>query len=89
MRAWAAAKSMRPRDVVGSLPRMMFSVMVRLSASMKCWCTMPMPLAMASVGERKVRVEPFTTMVPSSGWCIPYKVFISVDLPAPFSPTMA
>ena len=27
---------------------------VRLSASMKCWCTMPMPAAMASVGLRNV-----------------------------------
>ena len=25
----------------------------------------------------------------SSGWCMPYSVFISVDLPAPFSPTIA
>ncbi len=28
-------------------------------------------------------------MVPSSGRCMPYRVFISVDLPAPFSPTTA
>ena len=32
---------------------MMFSSTVRLSASMKCWCTMPMPAAMASVGDLK------------------------------------
>ena len=45
-------KSIRPRRR-GSSPRMMFSSTVRLSASMKCWCTMPMPAAMASVGLRK------------------------------------
>ena len=28
-------------------------------------------------------------IVPSSGFCIPYRIFISVDLPAPFSPTTA
>ena len=33
-----------------SLPRTTFSRTVRLSASMKCWCTMPMPRAMASAG---------------------------------------
>src|SRR5256885_518987 len=31
-----------------SAPRTTFSRTVRLSASMKCWCTMPMPRAMAS-----------------------------------------
>ena len=56
---------------------------------MKCWCTMPMPASMAADGDLKVTSVPFTAMVPASGWCIPYSVFISVDLPAPFSPTMA
>ena len=32
-------------------PRTTFSRTVRLSASMKCWCTMPMPRAIASPGE--------------------------------------
>ena len=40
------------RAAVGSAPRMMFSSTVKLSASMKCWCTMPMPAAIASLGER-------------------------------------
>src|SRR5690242_9233914 len=68
---------------------MTFSATVRLSASMKCWCTMPIPAAMASFGERKCSSRPFTVIVPSSGRCMPYSVRISVDLPAPFSPTMA
>ncbi len=39
--------------VVGSLPRTTFSRTVKLSASMKCWWTMPMPRSIASFGERK------------------------------------
>src|SRR5690606_37447820 len=60
-----------------------------LSASMKCWWTMPMPAAMASARDRKVTRSPLTRISPSSGRCIPYRIFISVDLPAPFSPTTA
>ena len=32
---------------------------------------------------------PSTSIVPSSGFWTPYRIFISVDLPAPFSPTIA
>jgi hypothetical protein len=67
----------------------MFSRTVKLSASMKCWWTMPMPVAMASLGVRKATSAPLTLMVPSSGFCMPYRIFIRVDLPAPFSPTIA
>jgi hypothetical protein len=67
----------------------MFSRTVKLSASMKCWCTMPIPAAIASAGLRKVTGEPSSRIVPSSGRCMPYRVFIRVDLPAPFSPTIA
>ena len=56
---------------------------------MKCWKTMPMPWAIASAGVAKVTCGPSTLMVPSSGFCTPYRIFISVDLPAPFSPTRA
>ena len=52
---------------VGSEPRTMFSHTVRLSASMKCWNTMPMPALMASFGDLKWVSTPFTPMVPSSG----------------------
>ncbi len=41
--------------VPGSSPSTMFSQTVRLSASMKCWNTMPMPAAIASRGEREAR----------------------------------
>ena len=56
---------------------------------MKCWKTIPMPWAIASAGVAKETSEPLTLMVPSSGFCTPYRIFISVDLPAPFSPTRA
>ena len=41
----------------GSSPSTTFSHTVKLSASMKCWNTMPMPAAMASVGERKCTLD--------------------------------
>ena len=49
MRRRPSARSSRPPRV-GSLPRTMFSRTVKLSASMKCWWTMPMPASMASAG---------------------------------------
>src|SRR4051794_24805077 len=72
-----------------SAPSTTFSSTVRLSASLKCWWTMPMPRAMASAGVWKATSAPSTSIVPSSGRCMPYKIFIRVDLPAPFSPQSA
>ena len=40
-------------------------------------------------GLRNCISRPSIRIVPSSGRCSPYSVFISVDLPAPFSPTIA
>ena len=45
---------------LGSAPSTMFSSTVRLSASMKCWCTMPMPRAMASAGLCRMTCSPST-----------------------------
>src|SRR5579859_4589862 len=56
---------------------------------MKCWWTMPMPSAMASCGLVSFAGWPRTTIWPSSGWYSPYRMFISVVLPAPFSPSRA
>ncbi len=56
---------------------------------MKCWCTMPIPAAIASPGPAKVTGVPSTTISPASGTYRPYRVFIRVDLPAPFSPSSA
>ena len=47
------ARALEPMPYSFSAPRTTFSSTVRLSASMKCWCTMPMPRAMASPGCRR------------------------------------
>ena len=88
MRFLAPLMSSRPK-APGSSPRTMFSQTVRLSASMKCWNTIPTPTAMASFGDLKCCSTPLTAIVPSSGLSDPYSTFIRVDLPAPFSPTTA
>jgi len=67
----AARRFRAPPASVGSAPRMMFSRTVRLSASMKCWCTMPMPAAIASEGEEKTIGLPSIQISPSSGRCMP------------------
>src|SRR5579883_500242 len=49
---------------------------------------MPMPAAAASRGEAKTTPSPSSTISPASGAMSPAIMFISVDLPAPFSPRM-
>ena len=50
----------------GSLPSMTLSSTVRLSASVKCWCTMPMPAASAAFGSPAASGWPNTSMLPLS-----------------------
>ena len=64
-----------------------FSHTVSGSTRLKCWCTMPMPRAAAACGSAMRRGTPSSTTRPSSGWTRPIRTFISVDLPAPFSPS--
>ena len=71
------------------MPSTMFSATVREGTSMKCWCTMPIPFAMAAFGEESTTFSPLITISPSSGCSRPKRIFISVDLPAPFSPISA
>ena len=56
---------------------------------MKCCCTMPIPCLIASRGLCGAYAAPFSTIDPESGFSSPYRIFISVVLPAPFSPTTA
>ncbi|MCY1248583.1 hypothetical protein D9M72_620280 [compost metagenome] len=77
----------KPPALVVSAPSATFSATVKTGTSMKCWCTMPMPAAIASPGPRKVTALPSTRISPSLGSYRPYRTFISVDLPAPFSPS--
>ena len=50
----------------GSLPSITLSSTDRLSASVKCWCTMPMPAARAALGLPGASGTPNTSIVPSS-----------------------
>ncbi len=82
-----STSSVAPR--VRSRPSIMFSATVSVGTSMKCWCTMPSPAAIASAVDQPVTSRPFTSMRPASGAYIPLSTRMSVDLPAPFSPTSA
>ena len=73
----------------GSMPRTMFSVMVNGCTSIKCWCTMPMPTSMAFLGLSMSTGLPLTRISPELGLYRPYRMFISVLFPAPFSPRIA
>ena len=72
---------------VCSRPSMTFSATVNTGTSMKCWWTIPIPAAMASPGVLNVTGSSSSTISPSDGSRSPYSMFISVDLPAPFSPS--
>jgi len=50
---------------------------------------MPMPRLRAAFGESITTSWPSSVMVPLSGRTAPASTFISVDFPAPFSPTTA
>ena len=87
----SAARAIELRvPFVGSRPSTTFSATVSVGTSMKCWCTMPTPAAIASavVQPGDVAAVHFAC-VPASGAYSPPRMRISVDLPAPFSPTSA
>ena len=73
----------------GSTPNAMFSATVNGGTSMKCWCTIPMPSARASRGDWRRIASPSISTLPESGAVMPKSMFISVVLPAPFSPSKA
>jgi hypothetical protein len=45
----------------------MFSATVITGISMKCWCTMPMPLSIASLADENDVFFPFSRISPESG----------------------
>ena len=67
----------------------MFSATVSTGTSMKCWWTMLMPRAIASDGPVRLTSVPSSRIWPASGRASPYRMFMSVVLPAPFSPSRA
>ena len=74
---------------LGSMPSTMFWATVKDSTSIKCWCTIPIPFAMASFEPENTVFSPLKKISPREGCSIPNSIFISVDFPAPFSPTSA
>ena len=63
------ARAARRRDHgrhSGSVPSITLSSTLRLSASVKCWCTMPMPAASAALGWPGCKGWPNTSMQPAS-----------------------
>ncbi len=54
--------------------------------SSTCWNTVPMPSDRLARGEAIRTGLPSIRISPSSGCCMPARMPISVDLPAPFSP---
>ncbi len=67
----------------------MFSATDRTGTSMKCWWTMLTPRSMASCGLAISTGSPNRRISPASGIARPYRMFMRVVLPAPFSPSRA
>ena len=68
----------------------MLSATDRSGISDSSWKMQTMPAALASAGVRKLTGVPLRgTCSPASGWTTPAMILISVDLPAPFSPSTA
>ena len=51
------------------------------------WCTVAIPMSLAARGPEKAPALPSISTVPEVGLCTPESVLISVDLPAPLSPS--
>ena len=83
---FSAPRSMAPPRVI-SWARKRLSSTVRLVHRLSSWKMMPTPLAAASVTVGRITGSPSMRMRPLVGCSTPARTFISVDLPAPFSPT--
>src|SRR3954454_9026445 len=67
----------------------MFCTTSRLSHSARSWYTTSIPRRPASFGPWILTSRPSKRISPLSGECVPAMHLISVDLPAPLSPTSA
>ena len=72
-----------------SMPRNTFSTTDRDGTRDSSWATIVMPQPRAARGDLKETSIPRTASRPASGVRTPAMIFPTVDLPAPFSPTMA
>ncbi len=84
-------QSMVPRKLRGWRSRKMFSATVSSGMRLSSWWMIAMPARSASRVPVKRMTSPRTMILPSYDGCghTPLSTFISVDLPAPFSPTSA
>ena len=73
----------------GVRPSMIFSATDSVGTKFSSWWIVAIPCASESLVEAMVASEPSTRILPESGWCMPAIILISVDLPAPFSPSSA
>ena len=90
IRRRASFRSRKIGLAIVSSPRRMLSATDRTGTSMKCWWTMLMPRAIASAGPLIVTADCRRGgSRPRPGVASPYRMFIRVDLPAPFSPSRA
>ena len=87
--AHMALASSRPNLPLSSLPMNMFSNTARSLTRFSSWWMKAMPADRESPGTRNSTCLPSREMVPRSAGSTPPKMFISVDFPAPFSPSRA
>ncbi len=73
----------------GSLPRKIFSATLRSGAIINSWKIVTMPCCRASRGLSNTVGRPSISIEPLSGFTSPERMRMSVDFPAPFSPTSA
>ena len=78
-----------PFATVGKRPSHILSITLRFSAWFSSWCTIATPFSSASLEFLKFISLPSKYMFPESLLYTPKRHFISVDLPAPFSPISA
>ncbi len=64
----------------------MLSRTLRFGARLSSWWMIEMPRSRASDEDAKTTGSPSSSTVPEVGLMTPDRTFISVDLPAPFSP---
>ena len=74
---------------VSSAPSQTLSSTERASATRTSWKTVTTPCRWADLGLRSWTSAPATSTRPESGACTPLRIFTSVLLPEPFSPTSA
>ena len=75
--------------IFGGLVMQMLSATVRSGSSDSSWKMQTMPARLAAAGSAKVTGRPSNSMTPASGCTTPDIILISVDFPAPFSPSTA